>query len=315
MKPVGLAYDPIFVEHDAPPGHPERPERLAVSVEALVELRLWDHLTQVECRLATRDELTKVHEEAYLDLLDREARGRSGYLDSDTFFSPQSVEAALRAAGGTIALTGEVMAGELSGGVALARPPGHHAGPRRGAGFCILNNLAIAAAVARDSGARVAIVDLDVHHGNGTQEIFYADPRVLFISLHRYGGSFYPGSGAASERGQGEGIGATLNIPLASGAGNGEYLATFAEQVIPTLDGFRPDLLMVSAGFDAHWRDPLGGMRVDDTGFAAMIGQLADRAAVLCDGRWVAVLEGGYDLQAQAQGVVTLVRALLGEAR
>jgi acetoin utilization deacetylase AcuC-like enzyme len=315
VKPVGVAYDPIFVEHESPPGHPERPERLAASVEALVELRLWELLTPVECRPATRGELLKVHDAEYLDLLEREARGQRGYLDGDTFFGPLSVEAARRAAGGVVELTEQVMAGELGGGMALVRPPGHHAGPRRAAGFCILGNLAVAAAVARDAGARVAIVDVDVHHGNGTQEMFYADPRVLFVSLHRHGLGFYPGTGAASERGAGTGVGATLNIPLASGAGNGEYLAAFAEQVIPALDGFHPDLLLVSAGFDAHWRDPLGGMKVDDAGFEAMIGRLADRAAVLCEGRWVAVLEGGYDLQAQAQGVVALVRALLGEAR
>jgi acetoin utilization deacetylase AcuC-like enzyme len=310
---VGLAYDPIFLEHESPPGHAERPERLAACVEALVETRLWEHLVPVECRPATRAELRRVHDELYLDVLEHEARGQSGYLDGDTFFSPQSIDAAWRAAGACVELVESVLAGQQGCGLALVRPPGHHAGRARPAGFCILNNIAVAAAAVRDAGQRVAIVDFDVHHGNGTQDLFYDDPRVLFISMHRYGRAFYPGSGWSAERGAGDGLGTTVNIPLASGAGNREYLTAFAEQVVPELDRYRPDVLLVSAGFDAHRRDPLGGMQVDGEGFAAIISRLADRASVLCRGRWVAVLEGGYDLQALAEGTVALARALLGE--
>jgi acetoin utilization deacetylase AcuC-like enzyme len=309
---VGLVYDPIFLEHESPPGHPERPERLSACIDALVEARLMDHFVPVEARPATRAELLRVHDERYLELLDKEARGESGYLDGDTFFSPRSIDAAERAAGGCVALIEDVLADKLAAGLALVRPPGHHAGRARPAGFCILNNIAVAAAAARDAGQRVAIVDFDVHHGNGTQEQFYDDPRVLLVSMHRYGG-FYPGSGWSAERGAGNGVGATVNIPLAAGAGNSEYLTALAERVLPELDRFRPDVMLVSAGFDAHRRDPLGGMTLDREGYAAITSRPADRAQTLCQGRWVAVLEGGYDLQALGEGTVALARALLGQ--
>ncbi len=251
-----------------------------------------------------------MHDAAYLSLL-ASLHGEQGHLDADTYHGPRSVEAALRAAGGCVALARRLHAGELERGLALVRPPGHHAERDRAMGFCLVNSIAVAAAALRDAGARVAIVDFDVHHGNGTQQAFEADGRVLFISLHRYGGLFYPGTGSAGETGVGEGIGATLNVPLWAGSGTPEYLEAFDTRVGPALERFAPELLLVSAGFDAHLSDPLGGMVVDDEGVEAMIARLATWAARSCRGRWLAVLEGGYDLGAVSRGAVALARAML----
>jgi acetoin utilization deacetylase AcuC-like enzyme len=323
MAAVGLVYDPIFLEH-AHPGHPERPERLLACVEALRAAGLWDAFEPVAAPAATEEELARIHSPEYLRAL-LAARGRSesgssrrgrrcgktGFLDADTYLAPASVDAALRAAGGCRALVHAVVAGRHRCGLALVRPPGHHAERDRGMGFCLLGNAAFAAAAARDAGERVAIVDIDVHHGNGTQHMFERDPRVLFVSLHRWDGLFYPGSGAATEVGVGEGRGATLNVPLTEGAGAAEYLAALDAEVAPALQRFRPGLLLVSAGFDAHERDPLGGMALDDAGYEAIVARLAGWARELCGGRWVAVLEGGYDLQALGHGIVALARSMV----
>jgi len=308
---VGVVYDPIFLEHRSVAGHPERPERLEAVVAALQENGMWERLTPVEARPARADEVTLVHSPDYLARLEAEARGKAGYLDPDTYFAPASLDAALRACGGTIDLVSAVLDSELDAGLALVRPPGHHAEQARSGGFCILNHVAVAAALACNRGMRPAIIDFDVHHGNGTQFIFYRDPRVLYVSVHRRDGFFYPGTGGNHETGAGEGIGTTLNIPLSAGAGGQEYRHCFSQQIEPALEAFQPDVLLVSAGFDAHLRDPLGGMRLDDQGHQWIAGQLCQWAASLCQGRWTAVLEGGYDLQALSRGIVALTGHLL----
>jgi acetoin utilization deacetylase AcuC-like enzyme len=289
--------DRLYLEHRTPAGHPECPER----VEALLDVAARVEKAGVSVisadRAATPDELALVHDAPYVDAIASTA-GRDVILDPDTFVSPRSYEVACRAAGGVLDLVDRVLAGDVDNGFAAVRPPGHHAETDRAMGFCLFNNIAVAAAyaVARHGLERVLIVDWDVHHGNGTQEIFWEDPRVLFVSLHQF--PFYPGTGAVGEVGGGAGAGRTVNIPLPGGCGDDEYAAAFRRVVAPVARAFAPQLVLVSAGFDAHVRDPLGGMRVSDAGFDAMASTLLTIAAESCRGRLIAVLEGGYDLDA-----------------
>jgi acetoin utilization deacetylase AcuC-like enzyme len=266
----------------------------------------------IAAREATSDELELVHDARFVEALDA-LRGKTGFLDPDTYVSPHSIEAARRAAGGLVALV-DAMIETAQPGVALLRPPGHHARPGRAMGFCLLNNVAVAAAHARKSGiARVAIVDWDVHHGNGTQEAFYDDPSVLYVSTHQF--PFYPGTGAVGETGEGEGKGYTINIPLRAGEGDGEYRAAFDRIVSPALEAFAPELILVSAGFDAAARDPLAEMNVSAEGFAYMARALAEQAKRTAKGRIAMVLEGGYDLVALEEGLAHAIDgALLGKA-
>jgi acetoin utilization deacetylase AcuC-like enzyme len=233
-------------------------------------------------------------------------------FDADTPTSSRSFEAALRAAGGTLAAVDAVMAGAADNGFALVRPPGHHAVPERAMGFCLFNNVAVAAAHLRAAHGleRVLVVDWDVHHGNGTQDAFYADSHVLFMSSHQY--PFYPGTGSAREVGRGEGEGFTLNVPLPSGCGDAEYLQAYLEVVEPVARQFRPEFVLISAGFDAHARDPLAEMEVSERGFAGLARLVARIARDVCGNRLVAVLEGGYDLAALGESVATVLDELGG---
>lgn len=265
--------------------------------------------TRLPTREADESELGRVHGAGYLADLVHQVPGKSGWLDGDTYFSPGTWAAALAAAGGVIDATRVVLDGEHRRGLAIIRPPGHHAEADRAMGFCLLNNVAIAAAFARDHGAsRVAIVDWDVHHGNGTQHIFERDPSVMFQSCHQY--PFYPGTGDSAEVGVAEGVGATVNVPLPGGCGDREYSAVFDGVLIPELRRFAPDIILVSAGFDAHRADPLAGMRVTEQGFRAMADRLVSLADELCDGRVVCALEGGYDLAGLGASVVAVLDAL-----
>jgi acetoin utilization deacetylase AcuC-like enzyme len=304
--PLLVVDDPIFDRHRAPSPHPERPERLVAARAVLDEMQDLERLP-LSPRDATAEELARVHREAYVDELTR-LRGDSGYLDADTYFGTDSVGAATRAAGGCIALTEDLMRAPAGLGLALVRPPGHHATPSRAMGFCLLNNVALAAAAARARGAeRVAIVDWDVHHGNGTQDAFEGDPSVLYVSLHQ--SPFYPGTGAAEEVGSGDARGTIVNVPLSAGAGPDVYAAAITRLVAPVVEQFRPDLLLVSAGFDAHVRDPLAEMRLNGGAYAAMARELV-RALPTEKQRVGLILEGGYDLVGLADGLRATLEAL-----
>jgi acetoin utilization deacetylase AcuC-like enzyme len=296
-----------FAEHQTPPGHPERPERADVMSAVAARSRAAGHEV-VAPREATREQLARVHDASYLQRLS-ETAGQAVVLDPDTYTSPESHEIALLAAGAAVDAVERVMGAADTTALALVRPPGHHAERARAMGFCLFNNVAVAAAHARTLGAnRVAIVDFDVHHGNGTQHTFERDPSILYISTHQY--PYYPGTGAADEVGVGEGAGFTVNVPLESGAVDSDYRIAFDEIVLPVLRQFRPDLLLVSAGFDAHERDPLATMRLTSEAFGAMTMGLRQVAEDVCRGRMAVVTEGGYDLQALAASIDQTVKAL-----
>lgn len=298
-RPFLVADDRLFDEHRPRGYHPERPERLGAARRALFRAETAGvPAHRISARDAALDELFAVHDRGYVEALCA-LSGREARIDADTYVSAHSVEAARRAAGSAAALVEGILAGDhgASLGVALLRPPGHHATRDTGMGFCLFNNVAVAASAALAKGLeRVAIVDWDVHHGNGTQDIFWQDSRVLYLSLHQF--PFYPGTGAAEETGEGDGKGTTVNVPLSASAGDAAYCAAFHEIVEPVLHDFAPELILVSAGFDAHERDPLASMRVSAEGFAQMARSISRAAAASAQGRVGVLLEGGYDLGA-----------------
>jgi acetoin utilization deacetylase AcuC-like enzyme len=296
-----------FAEHQTPPGHPERPERAAVMNAVAARWRATGGEV-VAPPAATREQLARIHDAAYLHRLS-ETSGHAVALDPDTYTSPESHEIALLAAGAAVDAVERVMGTTHTAALAMVRPPGHHAERNKAMGFCLFNNVAVAAAHARASGAgRVAIVDFDVHHGNGTQHTFERDASVLYVSTHQY--PYYPGTGAADEVGLGDGAGFTVNVPLESGAVDADYRLAFDEIVLPVVRQFKPALILVSAGFDAHERDPLATMRLTAGAFGAMTMGLRRVAEEACSGRMALVTEGGYDLQALAASLDETVKAL-----
>ena len=308
---LGYVLDDLFGEagHRAPPGHPERPARFDAVRDALGAAGLATRGTQLPIRPATDEELVRAHAPAYLEELARKLPGNSGWIDGDTYYSPRTFEAALAAAGSTAQLAMDVLDGRFTQGLAVVRPPGHHATRDQGMGFCLINNIAVAAAAVRARGAaRVAIVDWDVHHGNGTQDIFWDDPSVLFLSMHQY--PYYPGSGAPTELGGAHARGATVNVGLPRGSGDADYAAVLDHVFAPAITAFRPDVILVSAGFDAFEHDPLAGMRVTHAGFAQMARRLRALADATTGGKLVALLEGGYDLEGLAGGMTAVLTAL-----
>ncbi len=293
-------------------GHPENARRLERIRAELQAQNLDAQLQRLPTRPATRTELERVHTPSYIDHV-YSLSFTEGYLDPDTYVREGTWDAALHAAGGLIELVRAVVSGELDNGFALVRPPGHHAESDHGMGFCIFNNVAVAARAAQaDMGIRrVLIIDWDVHHGNATQHTFEDDPDVMYFSIHQY--PYYPGTGAATERGIGPGEGTIVNVPLPGGAGDEDYERAFTHLLVPLARRFSPELILVSAGYDPHWRDPLAAMELTLTGFARLTQIVLDLAAELCGGRLVCTLEGGYDLDALAFGVTNTLWVLAGQ--
>lgn len=294
------------------PGHPESPERLETIRYALEEAGYWKQWSFLRPVDLPKTILHAIHNPAYLNLLELSCR-RGGRLDMDTYVTPASWQLALQAAGGAAAVAGAVWRGEARRGLALTRPPGHHATRGQGMGFCLLNNIALAAeSLVRQEGAkRLAIIDLDLHHGNGTQDIFWTRRDVFYISVHQM--PLYPGSGHLDETGAGEGKDFTANFPLPPGSGDQAFLSIMSELILPLLDRFQPEMLLVSYGFDTHWSDPLGSLLLSVEGYAQLIQSLVRWSDQHCWGRIALFLEGGYDLEAASACTLAVVAALLDQ--
>ncbi|MEM1109673.1 MAG: histone deacetylase [Planctomycetota bacterium] len=311
---TGLIYDERFLNHDTGRGHPERPDRLRAIVAAMRSSGLWHRLRHLEFDLATAARLERLHSPAYVHRVVEECASGLPYIDVvDSAVCEASAEIAMLAVGGVMRAVEAVMSGEVGNAFCAVRPPGHHAEAGRSMGFCLFGNVSLAAEslIADHDLKRVAIVDFDVHHGNGTQHLLEDRADVLFVSVHEDPQHQYPGTGFANEIGRGDGEGYTLNVPLAPGSGDEAYREAFAELVLPKLDEYAPQFLLLSAGFDAAAADPLGGMRVSTPGFVEMTRALLDIAKRHADGRVVSVLEGGYDLEALAAGVCGHVETML----
>lgn len=324
--PTALVYDAAMLDHHVPEGFPEVPERLRLSM-ALIEAMLAEGTLAREAvlRLAARpvtvDELSAVHTLPYIEKVRRAVERlleRQGYdaepvkFATDVYITGGSYQAALLAAGATLVALDAIGEGRARNGYALVRPPGHHARASQAMGFCLFNNVAVAARYAQRKWGwrKVLIVDYDVHHGNGTQEMFYDDPDVVYFSTHQF--PWYPGTGASTEIGTGEGKGATINVPLPPGAGWSVYDPIFRQVLWPVADRMKPDVILLSAGFDAHWKDPLADMRLSNADFSDLTLEVAEMADRYCDGRLVVVQEGGYDLDAVSECVATVLLALTG---
>lgn len=308
---MAVLEDPRFREHVGPDGHPERPERLAAVGAAIAARR--EPLARITPRRADDEELLRVHAPAHLARLRAAAERAPLHLDSDTYLGPRSVEVAELAAGGLVDLCRAVVRREAQTGFAAVRPPGHHAEAGRAMGFCLLNNVAIAARAlqAEEGVERLLILDWDVHHGNGTQHSFEDDPSVLYVSTHQF--PYYPGTGDFGEVGVGRGVGATLNVPMPAGCGDAEYVGALQRLFVPAARAFRPDAILVSCGFDAHREDPLASMEVSGAGFLAMASIVRATADALCGGRLIYALEGGYAARSLAEGTAAVLEATLCE--
>ncbi len=310
-RKTAYVYDPFNLKHTLE-GHPENYRRLQDTWRLLREDGILDLLLRVPSSAVSLDTVQRVHTPQYVERLQSISMYGGGRIDSDTYVNANSYTAALLAAGGLLNVVDAVMWGQADNGFALVRPPGHHALAFQGMGFCLLANAAIAARYAQDHHGmqRVLIVDFDVHHGNGTQDIFYDDPSVLFFSTHQF--PYYPGTGAADEVGSEMAYRGTINVPLPVHVGDEGYLEAFRRVLMPAAREFRPELIILSAGYDAHWLDPLAGQRLTIPGYAALVNVLMELADELCRGRLIGVLEGGYNLDVLAHAVLTTLRALTG---
>lgn len=312
ITPVALIADPYCKEHDSGVGHPETPGRFDAVMTGLADANLLPNLLRLEPKRPTEADLKRVHTAGYLATAEREIAAQESQLSTgDTNVGPHSWEAALRAAGSGIAAVDAVVEGKVSRAFCVVRPPGHHATPSKGMGFCVLNNIAIAARYAQAAHGveRALIVDWDVHHGNGTQDVFYADDSVFFFSTHQ--SPWYPGTGAAGETGEGRGKGTTLNCPLPAGSGRAEILGAFETKLVPAMAKFRPELIFISAGFDSRIMDPLGQFTLEDQDFADLTRLVTQLAGEYGKGRVVSMLEGGYNLRGLASAATAHVAALM----
>lgn len=308
---VGVVKDDIYLEHLTDQFHPESPARLQRIYSMLKQLPQED-LLYLTPRTASDDEICLIHDARYRETVAQTAGKPYTRLDPDTSTSPRSYEAACVAVGGMLDLVDAVMRGEIDNGIALVRPPGHHAERARAMGFCLFNNIGIGARylIGKYALSRILLVDFDLHHGNGTQHSFYDDPMVLYFSTHQY--PYYPGSGWYSEVGQGDGKGYTVNVPLTYGMNDVDYDYVFNQLLFPLADAFGPQLVLVSAGFDIHRDDPLGGMDVTESGFANMTRILLDIASRHCGGKMLVALEGGYDLDGLTKSVQAVIMEMKG---
>ena len=309
---TAIVHHPVFQEHDTGPNHPETPSRYSVVMSALRgDEKLWDKLTEVHAREAPRGDIQAAHSPQLYKMIERVVSEGTGYLDADTVVSMRSLDAAKYAAGAPCQAVDLIMAGEVSNAFVPVRPPGHHATAERAMGFCLFNNVAVAAKYAQRKYPeidKVAIVDWDVHHGNGTQGIFYDDPTVYFFSSHQY--PWYPGTGTRGEKGTGRGLGYTLNLPLRAVTPAVEQQRGFEAALDEMARSFNPDLIIISAGFDSHLDDPLGQLLLKDEDFVAMTKAVKQWAASSCNGRLVSCLEGGYNLDTLGETVRAHVQEL-----
>ena len=312
-KKTGVVKDTRYLQHSAGFSHPESPERLAAIYEMLDNPLMHWKFTHIEPRVATHKEIETIHSPSYVEFIASTAGQSCVYLDPDTATSPETYEIAKLAVGGVCNAIDEVMDGKVDNAFAFVRPPGHHAEQDAAKGFCVFNNIAIGAmhAILKYNLKRILIVDWDLHHGNGTQHSFYSDPRVLYFSTHQY--PYYPGTGALQEIGRGPGEGYTINVPLLEGAGDADFVKIFRKILQPVVLEFKPELILLSAGFDTYFQDPLGGMRVKPEGFANMARILLNIAGTCCQGRFVAVLEGGYHISGLTRSVKAVLEEMLDE--
>ena len=312
MNRTGILKDRRYLDHDMGPYHPESPKRLEVIYDMLEEPEMKGLFIDIPARKAKKKELELIHSSQYIDLIASSDGKDSVYLDGDTRTSAGSYDAALLAAGGFCEAVAMVNSGRLKNAFGLVRPPGHHAERSRAMGFCIFNNIAIGARYARKylGLQRILIIDWDLHHGNGTQHAFEDDPSVLYLSTHQY--PFYPGTGSYNETGTGKGEGFTINVPLSTGYGESDFVAIFEKLLKPVTLEFRPDMILVSAGFDIYGNDPLGGMEVTSEGFAGIMASIMHTAELCCNGKVAVALEGGYHIKGQSDAVKAVLEELVG---